>query len=148
MHGHQDSPRPGGQDFVSWGALDRFAKLAYLAVAVSQPDCGRSTGPPDFRGPRSQHAASAVISKLLAEGWAAKSKIVIEGISRGALVAGLIAAADSSLAGVVIIADVLDLPGFAAGAKTLPARLGEKTPHSGPVRSSMWRLESSPACSF
>ena len=50
LHGHQDPPSHGGQDFVTWGELDRFAKRGYLAVAVSQPGYGNSSGPADFCG--------------------------------------------------------------------------------------------------
>ena len=49
-------------------------------------------------------------------------KVVIEGISRGALVAGLIAARDASLAGVVLISGLYDLPQFAANSKSAQAK--------------------------
>ena len=66
LHGHQDWPRAGGKDFVQWGVLDQFADHGYLAVAVSQPGYGNSTGPADFCGPFTQHAVAAVIAKLRA----------------------------------------------------------------------------------
>ena len=69
LHGHQDSPRPGGKDFVRWGVLDDFANRGYLAVSISQPGYGNSTGSADFCGPLTQHAVAAVISRLRADGY-------------------------------------------------------------------------------
>ncbi len=68
LHGHQEWPSAGGKDFVKWGVLDEFAGRGYLAVAVSQPGYGGSTGPADFCGPFTQHAVAAVIAKLHADG--------------------------------------------------------------------------------
>ena len=123
LHGHQDGLRPGGRDFVTWGILDRFAKRGYLAVAVSQPGYGASSGPADFCGPYTQHAVSAVIAKFRRDGDSVLDKVVIEGISRGALVAGLIAAEDPSIAGIVLISGLYDLPRFMADPKSGEARL-------------------------
>ena len=85
LHGHQDWPRVGGKDFVQWGVLDQYADRGYLAVSISQPGYGGSDGPADFCGPFTQHAVAAVIAKLKSEGYVKDNRIVIEGISRGAL---------------------------------------------------------------
>jgi dipeptidyl aminopeptidase/acylaminoacyl peptidase len=114
LHGHQEWPSNGGKDFVTWGELDRFAKKGYLAVAVSQPGYGHSSGPADFCGPFTQHAVSAVLAKLRSDGLIAPNKILIEGISRGAITGGLISTYDPSIAGVVLISGVYDLPQFSA----------------------------------
>jgi dipeptidyl aminopeptidase/acylaminoacyl peptidase len=112
LHGHQDGARPGGRDFVTWGVLDDIANRGYLAVAVSQPGYGRSSGPADYSGDFTQRAVLAVIAKLRADGLAAAGRLVIQGISRGALTAGLIAARDSSVSGLVLISGVYDLPAY------------------------------------
>jgi dipeptidyl aminopeptidase/acylaminoacyl peptidase len=118
LHGHQESGRPGGKVFVEWGVLNQYAKRGALAVAVSLPGYGNSTGPSDFCGVFTQHAVAGVISKLRADGYASPHKLVIQGISRGAIVAGLMAAHDPSIAGIVLISGVYDLPQFAADAKS------------------------------
>jgi len=122
LHGHQEGARPGGEVFVRWGVLDRFAGRGYLAVAVSQPGYGNSTGPADFCGTFTQHAVSGIIAKLRADGYVAPGRVVIEGISRGALVAGLIAASDASVTGIVLISGLYDLPRFVVDPKSSPMK--------------------------
>ena len=119
LHGHQESPRPGGRDFVKWGVLDDFANRGYLSVAVSQPGYGNSTGPADFCGPYTQDAVAAVIAKLRKDGLVADNRVLIEGIS---LVAGLLAARDPSIRGIVLISGLYDLPKYARNAKSTIAR--------------------------
>jgi dipeptidyl aminopeptidase/acylaminoacyl peptidase len=118
LHGHQEWPRAGGRDFVKWGVLDELAGRGYLAVAISQPGYGGSTGPADFCGPFTQHAAAAVIAKLHADGYIRENRVLIQGVSRGALVAGMIAAHDTSIRGIVLISGLYDLPAYASHAKS------------------------------
>ena len=118
LHGHQEWPRAGGKDFVKWGVLDEFTSRGYLAVSISQPGYGGSTGPADFCGPFTQHAVNAVIARLRAEGYIKENRIVIQGVSRGALVAGLVAAHDPSITGIVLISGLYDLPAYANHAKS------------------------------
>jgi dipeptidyl aminopeptidase/acylaminoacyl peptidase len=121
LHGHQEWPRAGGKDFVQWGVLDEFANRGYLAVAVSQPGYGGSTGPADFCGPFTQHAVAAVIAKLHAEGYVKDNRILIQGVSRGALVAGMVAAHDPSIRGIVLISGLYDLQAYARQPKSAMA---------------------------
>jgi dipeptidyl aminopeptidase/acylaminoacyl peptidase len=118
LHGHQEWPRAGGRDFVKWGVLGELAGRGYLAVAISQPGYGGSTGPADFCCPFTQHAAAAVIAKLHADGYIRENRVLIQGVSRGALVAGMIAAHDASIRGMVLISGLYDLPAYANHAKS------------------------------
>ena len=121
LHGHQEWPRAGGKDFIKWGVLDEYAGRGYLAVSISQPGYGGSTGPADFCGPFTQHAVAAVIAKLQADGYVKNNKVLIQGVSRGALVAGMVAAHDPSIRGIVLISGLYDLPAYASHAKSAMA---------------------------
>jgi dipeptidyl aminopeptidase/acylaminoacyl peptidase len=121
LHGHQEWPRAGGKDFVKWGVLDEFAGRGYVAVAVSQPGYGGSTGPADFCGLFTQHAVAAVIAKLYADRYVKDNRILIQGVSRGALVAGMVAAHDPSIKGIVLISGLYDLSAYASHAKSAMA---------------------------
>ncbi|HET6935493.1 MAG TPA: alpha/beta fold hydrolase [Candidatus Angelobacter sp.] len=118
LHGHQDWPRAGGKDFVNWGVLDDFADRGYLAVSISQPGYGNSTGPADFCGPLTQHAVAAVIARIRSNGYVKGNKILIQGVSRGAMVAGLLASQDSRIGGVVMISGAYDLPEYVRNAQS------------------------------
>jgi len=51
LHGYQEAPRSGGRDFAEWGVLHQLAARGYLAVSISQPGYGATSGPADFAGP-------------------------------------------------------------------------------------------------
>jgi dipeptidyl aminopeptidase/acylaminoacyl peptidase len=65
---------------------------------------------------------AAVIAKLRADHEIDGRRLVLEGISRGALVAGLVAAHDSSIGGIVLISGLYDLPEFVSHARSIAAR--------------------------
>jgi len=109
IHGHQDgSPTPGGKAFVDYGVLDSVTAQGYVAVSVSQPGYGHSAGPADFMGPRTVAAVRAVIDHFRAQPFVQRDRIGLEGVSRGAIVASLVAAADTGIRAMVLISGAYD----------------------------------------
>ena len=122
LHGFQPLPfRKGGKAFEDWGVLDRFAKKGYCAISVSLPGYGGSSGPEDFAGPFTQHAVKAVIAKAESDYLAIHDRILIEGVSLGAVTSALVTAHDPHIAGQVLISGLYDLPSFFAHPKSAAA---------------------------
>lgn len=111
VHGHQSPLLPGGRAYVDWGVLTWEVGHGRLAVAVSQPGYGASDGPSDYCGPDTQHAVAAAIRYLRARPDVDPARVAIEGVSRGAIVAAMVASADPSLAAVVLVSGEYDLRG-------------------------------------
>jgi dipeptidyl aminopeptidase/acylaminoacyl peptidase len=109
IHGHQPDPRPGGKILFEQGLLNAYTQKGFLAVAVSQSGYGNSDGPPDFCGPFSQAAVRGVINELKKHSDVNPFQIFLHGVSRGALVASMVAIQDPFLGGVILDAGFYDL---------------------------------------
>lgn len=123
LHGWQPSPSPGGRVFAKWGVLDKYAKRGDLAVSISLPGFGGSSGPQDFSGPFTVDTVIGVLNRLEKKGLSSPHRIVVEGISLGALVAGLAGARDHSIAGLVLISGEYDLKQYVEKPESAEARL-------------------------
>ena len=109
IHGYQaGDTTPGGKAFVDYGVLDSTAARGYVGISISQPGFGHSDGPPDFMGPATVGAAEAVIRHFRAEAFVRGDRIGLEGVSRGATVASLVAARDSTIRAMVLISGAYD----------------------------------------
>jgi dipeptidyl aminopeptidase/acylaminoacyl peptidase len=109
IHGHQERFRDGGAAYVKNGRLGRLASRGYVAAAVSQPGYGHSDGPPDLCGPSTQAAVREALAFLRAQPVVPPHKVALNGYSRGAIVAGMVATQDPQLAAVVLGAGAYDL---------------------------------------
>lgn len=109
IHGHQEGERPGAAVYSEEGALQRYSARGLVAAAVSQPGYGKSDGPPDFCGPRSQRAVIAVVEHLQRQSSIASARIGLYGYSRGAVVASMAATRMPTLAALVLGGGIYDL---------------------------------------
>lgn len=117
VHGHQQPLRPGGGVAARSGLLERVAAAGVLAIALSQPGYGGSSGPPDFCGPRTQGAIRAVLRHAVRDLGAEPGRVAIIAGSRGAIAAAVAAADAPELGALVLTAGVYDL---AAGYRDCP----------------------------
>ena len=109
VHGHQDGPRIGARMYIEGGGLQRFAATGYLVAAVSQPGYGRSDGPPDFCGPRSQNAVLATVAYAKQLPGADARRVALYGYSRGAVVSAMAATRLSDLSALILGGGIYDL---------------------------------------
>lgn len=109
LHGHQDAEIKGGRAFYDWGVLQKASSQGYLAVAVSLPGYGKSSGTMDFGGPDSQQAVAEVIREVRRRPESIDERVALVGISRGASVAAKVGEQVAGLAGLVLISGIYDL---------------------------------------
>jgi dipeptidyl aminopeptidase/acylaminoacyl peptidase len=107
VHGIQDDSKPGAINFVNGGLLSATANLGYVAVGISMPGYGQSSGVPDFCGTDSQMALRTVIKYFRSRADVDPTRIILSGISCGAIAASMIGDKED-LAGMVLVSGVYD----------------------------------------
>ena len=107
IHGVQGADRPGAKNFVEGGLLDVSAAKGYLSVGMSMPGYGQSTGKADFCGAGAQTALRSVLRRVRTWASVDRERIIVSGLSCGAIVAAMVADKEP-LAGVVLISGVYD----------------------------------------
>lgn len=112
IHGHQELSRPGGKQYVDRRTLASQSEQGFVAVAMSQPGYGNSSGPPDYTGPKTQDAALRVLTWMRTQPFVQKDRVGLFGYSRGAIVGGMVAAQDPALAVAVLAAGAYDLAAY------------------------------------
>ena len=149
VHGHQFPDQPGGRVFaepvgpagLGRSRLRRMADRGYLAAAVSQPGYGGSAGPPDFCGPRTQTAIHRALDHLLAHRAADPARVVVFGVSRGAIAASMVATRDTRITALVLVAGLYDLgEAYPTGDPGLDANIAQEagtTPDAVAARSAL-----------
>jgi dipeptidyl aminopeptidase/acylaminoacyl peptidase len=110
VHGYQGGRFIGARETVDTGTLLRFCRrLNITAAAVSQPGFGASKGPPDFCGPATQRAISSALSFLRSQPNVDPGRIILYGLSRGAMASAMVATQDNDLRALILAAGVYDL---------------------------------------
>ena len=107
IHGHQEPQRPGAANGFGW--FEKMANTGYIGAGISQPGYGRSDGPPDYCGPFTQAAVQEVLKYFRALPFVRGDKIALYGMSRGAVVASMVATKEPTLAAMVLNVGVYDM---------------------------------------
>ena len=81
--------RRTARDAIPVGLM--YALAGFACMAVSQPGFGRSQGPPDFVGPRTIRALTDGLRHLAQQPGVDGARIGVDGYSRGALAAAILA---------------------------------------------------------
>ena len=83
---------------VETGSLERIAvRVGVVAASVSQPGYGGSDGPPDWCGPATQRAIRIVLACLRRRADVDPGRLVLFGVSRGAIASSMVAAEEPEL---------------------------------------------------
>jgi dipeptidyl aminopeptidase/acylaminoacyl peptidase len=110
VHGNQNGTLAGGREAAENGMLASLCSgLNIMTASVSQPGFGASEGPSDFCGPRTQDAIRIALAFLRAQPGVDAGRVVLHGLSRGAIVSAMVASKDTRLLGLILLAGSYDL---------------------------------------
>jgi dipeptidyl aminopeptidase/acylaminoacyl peptidase len=95
------------RDYVPFGV--RVAAQGFSCLAVTMPGFGRSTGDPDFCGPRTTAALEAALRRFRQESYVDSTRIGVYGYSRGAISAAMLAVRNNGLRAGILASGIYDL---------------------------------------
>jgi dipeptidyl aminopeptidase/acylaminoacyl peptidase len=112
VHGHMEN-RVGANIHLNFlRSQIRLNRWKVCIASVSQPGYGKSDGPPDYCGPKTQQAISDTIEFFRQKSFIDDQRIALIGYSRGAICASMIATKDKSLAAVILGAGFYDFESY------------------------------------
>ena len=95
------------RDYVPFGV--RLAAQGFSCVAVTMPGFGRSTGDPDFCGPRTTKALEAALHRFRGESYVDSTRVGVYGYSRGATSAATLAVRGNGFRSGIFASGIYDL---------------------------------------
>lgn len=132
LHGYQPPENsPGGKQLVDYGYLNRFEKLGMVAVSISMPGYGQSTGKRDFGGMASQRAIIAMIDYFKTLPFVDDTRMGIYGCSRGAQLAGMVSSQYPGMSLQILDSGFYDLVRFGADAPAYLDRIKDSLIEEG-----------------
>ena len=95
------------RDYVPFGV--RLAAQGFACLAVTMPGFGRSSGDPDFCGPKTTAALETALRRFRAEGFVDSTRLGVYGYSRGAISAATLAVRNNGLKAGILASGIYDL---------------------------------------
>jgi dipeptidyl aminopeptidase/acylaminoacyl peptidase len=95
------------RDYVPFGV--RLAAQGFSCLAVTMPGFGRSSGDPDFCGPRTTLAMETALRHFRTESYVDSTRVGVYGYSRGAISAALLAVRNNGLRAGIFASGIYDL---------------------------------------
>ena len=95
------------RDYVPFGV--RLAAQGFSCLAVTMPGFGRSSGDPDFCGPKTTAALETALRRFRAESFVDSTRVGVYGYSRGAISAAILATRDNGLRAGIFASGIYDL---------------------------------------
>jgi len=95
------------RDYVPFGV--RLSAQGFACLAVTMPGLGRSSGNPDFCGPKTMAALEAALHRFRGEAFVDSAHVGVYGYSRGALAAATLVVRDHGLKAAILASGIYDL---------------------------------------
>jgi dipeptidyl aminopeptidase/acylaminoacyl peptidase len=132
VHGHMENRIGAALHLNFLNSQRRLFRWNACIASISQPGYGKSTGPSDYCGPRTQRAVIDVICHFKSLDFVDPSRVALIGYSRGAIVAAMVAAKMRHLSAVVLGSGFYDFEKYYSVASAGIRRAIETECEAGP----------------